>query len=158
MSEASIIPLTASGDLATLSRSVPTLFLTSSKSSERCVDVFTSHIRNNNTRIAYYRASGRCAEWTLAGGIDGLHHVRPVHIATYIEQLLQKVSKPTVKAALAALRMLFDWLVVGRAEHNPAHAVRRPKTFGEEGQDAGAQRTKPGRCSTPSTSALHRPA
>jgi integrase/recombinase XerD len=32
-----------------------------------------------------------------------------------------------MKQHLAALRMLFDWLVVGHIiEHNPAHAVRGP--------------------------------
>jgi site-specific recombinase XerC len=37
-------------------------------------------------------------------------------------------SRPTVKQHLAAIRMLFDWLVVGQAlTINPAHAVRGPK-------------------------------
>ena len=37
-------------------------------------------------------------------------------------------SKPTVKVRLAALRMLFDWMVVGQViPLNPAHAVRGPK-------------------------------
>ena len=37
-------------------------------------------------------------------------------------------SRPTVKQHLAAIRMLFDWLVVGQVlAINPAHAVRGPK-------------------------------
>ena len=37
-------------------------------------------------------------------------------------------AKPTVKLHLAAIRMLFDWLVVGQVlAVNPAHAVRGPK-------------------------------
>jgi site-specific recombinase XerC len=37
-------------------------------------------------------------------------------------------AKPTVKQHLAAIRMLFDWLVVGQVlAINPAHAVRGPK-------------------------------
>jgi integrase len=37
-------------------------------------------------------------------------------------------AKPTVKLHLAAIRMLFDWLVVGQIlAVNPAHAVRGPK-------------------------------
>ncbi len=37
-------------------------------------------------------------------------------------------SKPAVKQHLAAIRMLFDWLVTGHImETNPAHAVRGPK-------------------------------
>ena len=37
-------------------------------------------------------------------------------------------EKPTVKQHLAAIRMLFDWLVVGQVvATNPAHSVRGPK-------------------------------
>jgi integrase/recombinase XerD len=54
--------------------------------------------------------------------------VKPIHVATFIEELSQELSKPTVKQHLAALRMLFDWLVVGHImDVNPAHAVRGPK-------------------------------
>ena len=38
------------------------------------------------------------------------------------------MSKPSVKQHLAAIRMLFDWLVTGQVVPiNPAHAVRGPK-------------------------------
>jgi integrase/recombinase XerD len=52
-------------------------------------------------------------------------------VAAYIEWLGkpdgQGLSRPSMKQHLAALRMLFDWLVVGHIiEHNPAHAVRGP--------------------------------
>jgi integrase/recombinase XerD len=63
-------------------------------------------------------------------GLDGLAQVKPSHIAAYVEMLgLRKpegegLSKPSVKQHLAALRMLFDWLVVGHVlDSNPAHAV-----------------------------------
>jgi len=37
-------------------------------------------------------------------------------------------ARPTVKQHLAAIRMLFDWLIVGQVlAINPAHAVRGPK-------------------------------
>ena len=37
-------------------------------------------------------------------------------------------EKPTVKQHLAAIRMLFDWLVIGQVvATNPAHSVRGPK-------------------------------
>jgi site-specific recombinase XerD len=49
-----------------------------------------------------------------------------MHIAAYIE--LHPGSAPTVKQHLAALRMLFDWLVVGQIlRTNPAHSVRGPR-------------------------------
>ena len=39
-----------------------------------------------------------------------------------------------MKQHLAALRMLFDWLVVGHMiDVNPAHAVRRPKHVVKKG-------------------------
>jgi hypothetical protein len=38
--------------------------------------------------------------------------IRPHDVATYIEQLQDEVSAPSVKQQLAAVRMLFDWLVI----------------------------------------------
>ena len=57
-----------------------------------------------------------------------LAQVEPVHVAAFVEAQLRIHSKPTVKQRLAALRMLFDWMVVGQViPSNPAHAVRGPK-------------------------------
>src|SRR6202795_2526269 len=48
--------------------------------------------------------------------------------AAYIRGLGKGFEKPTVKQHLAAIRMLFDWLVTGQiVATNPAHAVRGPK-------------------------------
>jgi integrase/recombinase XerD len=55
-----------------------------------------------------------------------LHHIEPLHVAAYIER--HPGSKPTVKQHLAALKMLFDWLVVGQVlPSNPAASVRPPR-------------------------------
>jgi integrase len=44
-------------------------------------------------------------------------------------------SRPTAKQHLAAIRMLFDWLVVGQVlAINPAHAVRGPKHVVKRGK------------------------
>jgi integrase len=44
------------------------------------------------------------------------------------EQLGERMSKPSVKQHLAAIRMLFDYLVIGQVvPFNPAAAVRGPK-------------------------------
>lgn len=52
-------------------------------------------------------------------------------------RVLREHSRPAVKRRLAALRMLFDWMVVGQVlALNPAHAVRGLKHT-EERQDAG---------------------
>src|SRR5271170_1462998 len=51
-----------------------------------------------------------------------------MHVAAYIRGLGKDFEKPTVKQHLAAIRMLFDWLVTGQVvATNPAHAVRGPK-------------------------------
>jgi integrase len=45
------------------------------------------------------------------------------------------MAKPTIKQHLAAIRMLFDWLVVGQVlALNPAHAVRGPKHVVKRGK------------------------
>ena len=60
--------------------------------------------------------------------IDQLADIEPLHVAAYIEALGKDFEKPTVKQHLAAIRMLFDWLVTGQVvATNPAHAVRGPK-------------------------------
>jgi integrase/recombinase XerD len=47
----------------------------------------------------------------------------------------QRVSRPTVKQHLAALRMLFDYLVMGQVlAANPAYAVRGPKYVTRKGK------------------------
>ena len=53
----------------------------------------------------------------------------------YIELLGLQHSKPTVKQHLAAIRMLFDWLVTGQVmPTNPAHSVRGPRHSVKKGK------------------------
>ena len=60
---------------------------------------------------------------------------RTHHVSTYIETLTRAYRAPTVKQHLAALRMLFDWLIVGQVvEQNPAAAVRGPKHVVKKGK------------------------
>lgn len=62
-----------------------------------------------------------------------------MHVAAYVEQLGRTHSKTTVKQHLAAIRMVFDWLVTGHImENNPAHAVRGPKHSVRKGKNLGA--------------------
>jgi site-specific recombinase XerC len=57
-------------------------------------------------------------------------------VAAYVEKLLKDgLSKPTVTQHLAAIRMLFDWMVVGGTlAMNPASAVRGPKYVIKKGK------------------------
>ena len=58
-------------------------------------------------------------------------------MAAYIEQLGRRLAKPSVKQNLAAIRMLFDWLVVGQVvAANPAAPVRGPKYVVKKGKTA----------------------
>jgi integrase/recombinase XerD len=121
--------------LAALSAAAPALFLPHARAAERFFEFFTAHIRNKNTRRAYYKAACRFAAWCAARGLGDLAGVKPLHVAAYIEELAGERAKPTVKQHLAALRMLFDWLVVGQVlEGNPAHAVRGPKHVVKKGR------------------------
>jgi len=86
----------------------------------RYVEFFTANIRNPNTRRAYARACGRFFAWCEGRGLT-LTTIRPHDVATYIETLQQTHSAPGVKQQLAAVRMLFDWLITGQvAPSNPA--------------------------------------
>jgi site-specific recombinase XerD len=94
----------------------------------RFLEFFAATIRNKNTRMAYYRAACHFFAWIEQQRVGELADIEPVHVAAYIEVLQTTAAKPTVKLHLAAIRMLFDWLVVGQVlAVNPAHAVRGPK-------------------------------
>src|SRR5690242_12019426 len=94
----------------------------------RFLEFFAATIRNKNTRLAYYRAACNFFAWLEHHGIAELVDIEPIHVAAYVETLQATTAKPTVKQHLAAVRMLFDWLVVGQVlATNPAHAVRGPK-------------------------------
>ena len=56
-------------------------------------------------------------------------------MAAYVEQLQEHLAAPSVKLHLAALRMLFDWLVVGQVmPMNPASSVRGPRHSVKKGK------------------------
>jgi len=93
----------------------------------RFLEFFAANIRNPNTRRAYARAAGDLLDWCAARGVRDLAGITPIHVAGWIEQLGATLSAPTVKLRLAAIRNLFDWLVVGQAvPFNPASSVRGP--------------------------------
>lgn len=93
----------------------------------RYVEFFTANIRNPHTRRAYARASVEFFAWCEDRGLT-LAAIRPIDVATWIEQLQKKLGRAGVKQQLAAVRMLFDWLITGQiVPMNPAAAVRGPK-------------------------------
>ena len=141
MSDTEIISFKEPRALAGLAVKPPAVFLPNEKTAERFFGFFTANIHNKNTRRAYYKAACRFADWCEGRGLLDLAQVKPPHVAAYIEGLTVArpvgpgLSKPTVKQHLAALRMLFDWLVVGHVlDVNPAHAVRGPKYSQKKGK------------------------
>lgn len=135
MTSLTLIPFVGPVDLVRLSAGLPAVFLTNAKASERFWEFFAANIRNRNTRRAYYKAACRFSDWCEGRGLFDLATVKPIHVAAFIEELQTTHSKPTVKQHLAALRMLFDWLVVGHTLNvNPAHAVRGPKHVVKKGK------------------------
>ncbi len=101
----------------------------------RFIEFFTANIRNPNTRQAYARAVMDFFGWCERHGIGPLPAIQPVHVAAYVEELTRSYAAPTVKQRLAAIRMLFDWFIVGQVvPHNPAAAVRGPRHVVTQGK------------------------
>ena len=116
--------LTVTAGLASL----PALFRPTPAAAKRTLEFFTAQIRNPNTRKAYARSVSEFAAWCESHGLHDLADIEPVYVATYVEQLHLRLSAPSVKQHLAALRVLFDWLVVGQViPVNPASSVRGPR-------------------------------
>jgi site-specific recombinase XerD len=91
-------------------------------------EFFASTIHNRNTRTAYLHAVNRFFAWCEHHKPGRLADIEPPHVAAYIKALGKHVGTSTVKQHLAAIRMLFDWLVTGQVVvTNPAHAVRGPR-------------------------------
>src|ERR1039458_3998658 len=114
---------------------VPAVVLSAGKKAGlRFIEFFTANIRNPNTRRAYHRACLDFFRWCESGGL-ALDQIGPVHVAAYIERLGKDLARPSVKQSLAAIRMLFDWLVTGQVVPvNPAHSVRGPKHVVRKGK------------------------
>lgn len=104
------------------------------KAARRFVEYFTANIRNPNTRAAYAQAVSRFCTWA-EGHHCVLERLNPVIIAAYVEELGKELAAPSVKQHLAAIRMLFDWLVLGQViPMNPAASVRGPRHVVKKGK------------------------
>ena len=107
----------------------PALFAETRQGQQRFWEFFGANIRNANTRMAYVTAAYRFADWCEAQDLI-LARVEPLHVASYIEQLGRAYAPSTVKQNLAALRQLFDWLVVGQVmrSNRPARSAARSRS------------------------------
>ncbi len=94
----------------------------------RFLEFFTVTIRNQNTRRAYARAAGKFLDYCEKRGIMDLKQIEPMLVAAFIEGETKAQQAQTVKQELAAIRMLFDYLVVTQVlPFNPASSVRGPR-------------------------------
>ena len=126
-------------ELSRIEEAFPTFFRgTPPNAGERLAEFFAAHIRNKNTRAAYLQAVIQFIEWAERNGLT-LREMTPFRVAAYVETLAIRPDKeilhsrrssrgrvfavasrrtmlapPSVKQHLAAIRMLFDWLVIGQ--------------------------------------------
>ena len=130
-----VLDRSTSKTLAVGQEGLPALFTPTPAAAKRTLEFFTANIRNPNTRKAYARAVVEFATWCGERGLHELGAIEPVHVAAYVEQLQERLAAPSVKLNLAALRMLFDWLVVGQVmPMNPASSVRGPRHSVKKGK------------------------
>ncbi len=102
----------------------------------RFLEFFASTIRNVHTRRAYGRAVADFLAWCEEHAVPSIAAVQPLHVAAWIELQTTTRAAPTAKLRLAAIRHLFDWLVMGQvvpinpaaSVRGPAHSVRKGKT------------------------------
>lgn len=106
------------------------------RAQRRFLEFFAASIRNPHTRRAYAGAVGEFLAWCEERGVASIAAIQPLHVAAYIEDLSRSRAAPTAKLRLAAIRRLFDWLVIGQvmptnpaaSVRGPAHSVKRGKT------------------------------
>jgi hypothetical protein len=90
---------------------------------KRFANLFGS-IANDNTRGAYQRACHCFFAGCDGNGLDELAAIEPIHVGAYGKSMAGKFEKPTVQQHLAAIRVLFDYLVVGQIANSDA--IRPP--------------------------------
>lgn len=104
------------------------------QAARRFLEYFTANIRNKNTRAAYVHAVAEFTRWCEQRSLT-LKALEPIIVAAYIEELSTRLSDPSVKQHLAAIRMLFDWMVTGQViPTNPAASVKGPKHVVKKGK------------------------
>ncbi|WP_456740468.1 tyrosine-type recombinase/integrase [Bradyrhizobium sp. USDA 4469] len=114
---------------AATTRFVPVIVQRSGERSiVRFIEFFVVDINNKNTRDAYFFACCRFLSWCDSQRVIDICCIEPLHVAVYLKTLQDFYGKPTIKQHLAAIRALFNWLLVGQVvKANPAISVKGPK-------------------------------
>lgn len=79
----------------------------------RFFEFFAARIPNDNTRDAYARAVARFLRWAEDRNFS-LRAIEPIAVAAYVKEQKSRLPDTSIKQHLAAIRMLFDWLVTGQ--------------------------------------------
>ena len=115
--------------------SMPMLGTSGERAHTAVLEFLTAYIRNRNTRIAYANAISDFMKWCDAYDIHSIQSVRAFHVAAWVEDLTRSYASATVKQQLAAIKSLYDWLVVKQVvPHNPAAPVRGPRQASGKGK------------------------
>jgi len=95
------------------------------ETARRFVEFFIVSVRNQNTREAYARAIKQFLDWCNEYGLE-FSDINSLAIAAYVER--HPGSAPTINQHLAAIRIMFAWMVTGGIlKENPATEVKGPK-------------------------------
>ena len=121
-------------ELDTRTYAIPALFADGGpQTMYHFIEFFSATIENEHTRRAYITATLRFARWCERHGVS-LPQLNPVVVSRYTNELKDeqnpdgKLSAPSIRQHMAALRMLFDHLVVNHIiPFNPTFSVKRPK-------------------------------
>lgn len=112
----------------------PTILTAGSRTSKSYMEFFAARIRNKNTREAYLRNTSRFFNWCEDRNVS-FEKIEPMVIAAYVEQMTDDSPAETVKQHLAAIRKLYDHLVINQiVATNPAASVRGPSVRTVEGK------------------------
>ena len=124
-----IVPLRPTGPTLT----VPAIIADEGDhAARRFLEFFLANIENPNTRSAYAHGVAQFLRWCQQRQL-ALPDIDPLAVAAYFR--IHPGSDPTKKQHLAAIRMLFDWLVTGQVvKFNPASSVRGPKHVVRKGK------------------------
>ncbi len=122
-----LIPSGSGGELST-ARNIPEIILTAGHGARFAwEEMFIGQIRNKDTRRAYHRAASKFLEWCSARNLQ-LTTISPADVGLYLDSLRESHHVTSQKQIMAALRKLFDFLVVRHAiALNPAASVRTEK-------------------------------
>src|SRR6266540_6512474 len=97
-------------DVKFAGRTAPSLVASAGETAAKKFTEYFNRIPNINTRSAYANAIGQFCLWTESLELS-LRRLTPDIVSAYFEQMAERFAPATINQHIAAVRMLFDWLV-----------------------------------------------